>query len=42
MFCERALDLSTARLGGPWTNPRPARYRMQFSCPGSNVADSMP
>ena len=24
---ERALDLSTAHLSGPWTNPRPARKR---------------
>ena len=29
---ERALDLSTARLGGPWTNPRPARKTSNGWC----------
>ena len=29
---ERAVDLSTARLSGPWTNPRPARKTSKGRC----------
>ena len=29
---ERTVDLSTARLSGPWTNPRPARKTSKGRC----------